>query len=154
MRQRKNVVRQRLWLARLRTMIRNRIHTVVDPHPQLERPVVKYLFSNPGKAWMKRAPLPVADRTLLDEDLGLDSLLQTQIDALESIIAADNTRSPLAVRLQTLPGIGKILASVIALEIDQIERFTTADKLCAYAGLVPTTHASGGKMTHEKSATC
>jgi transposase len=147
-RQRKNVIRQRLWLARLRTMIRNRIHTVVDRHPQLERPAVKDLFSNQGKAWMKRAPLPVADRTLLDEDLALHSLLQTQIDALEAIIVADNTRSPLAVRLQTLPGVGKILAPVIALEIDQIERFTTADKLCAYAGLVPTTHASGGKITH------
>jgi transposase len=45
-RQRKNAIRQRLWLARLRTMIRNRIHTVVDRHPHLERPTVKDLFSN------------------------------------------------------------------------------------------------------------
>jgi transposase len=52
------------------------------------------------------------------------------------------------VRLQTLPGVGKILAPVIALEIDQIKRFRHADKLCAYAGLVPTTHASGGKVGH------
>ena len=34
-RQRKNVVRQRLWLARVRTMIRNRIHCVIDRHPRL-----------------------------------------------------------------------------------------------------------------------
>ena len=40
------------------------------------------------------------------------------------------------------------MAPVIALEIDQIERFATADRLCAYAGLVPTTHASGGKIAH------
>ena len=40
------------------------------------------------------------------------------------------------------------LAPVLALEIDQIERFRHADKLCAYAGLVPTTHASGGKVAH------
>jgi hypothetical protein len=33
--------------------------------------LVKDLFSNQGKAWMKRAALPVADRTLLDEDLAL-----------------------------------------------------------------------------------
>ena len=74
-RQRKNVVRQRLWLARLRTMIRNRIHCVIDRHPQLERPAVKDLFSNQGKAWMKRASLPTADRTLLDDDLALHALL-------------------------------------------------------------------------------
>lgn len=34
------------------------------------------------------------------------------------------------------------------MEIDQIEHFTRTDKLCAYAGLVPTTHASGGKIAH------
>ena len=34
------------------------------------------------------------------------------------------------------------------MEIEQIERFTRTDKLCAYAGLVPTTHASGGKIAH------
>jgi transposase len=147
-RQRKNVIRQRLWLARLRTMIRNRIHCVVDRHPQLARPAVKDIFSNQGKAWMKRAPLPAADRKLLDDDLALHAVLQTQIDALETIIVADNAANPLAVRLQTLPDVGQILAPVIALEIDQIKRFRTADKLCAYAGLVPTTHASGGKISH------
>ena len=147
-RQRKNVVRQRLWLARVRTMIRNRIHCVIDRHPLLERPAVKDVFSNQGKAWMKRAPLPPADRILLDDDLAIHALLQTQVDALEKIIVADNTTNPLAVRLQTLPGVGKILAPVLALEIDQIKRFATADKLCTYAGLVPTTHATGGKISH------
>jgi transposase len=146
-RQRKNVVRQRLWLARVRTMIRNRIHTVVDRHPHLERPAVKDLFSNAGKAWMKRAPLPAADRTLLDEDLALHSLVQNHIDALEAVIATDNQKNPVARRLQSLPG---ILAPVIALEIDDITRFAHADKLCAYAGLVPTTHASGGKIAHRR----
>jgi transposase len=97
---------------------------------------------------MKRAPLPPADRTLLDDDLAIHALLQTQVDALEKIIVADNAANPLAERLQTLPGVGKILAPVLALEIDQIARFPTADKLCAYAGLVPTTHASGGKIAH------
>ena len=54
-RQRKNVVRQRLWRARVRTMIRNRIHCVIDRHPLLERPAMKDILSNQGKAWMKRA---------------------------------------------------------------------------------------------------
>jgi hypothetical protein len=71
-------------------MIRNRIHSVIDRHAQLKRPVVKDLFSNQGKAWMKRAALPVADRTLLDEDLALHTFLQTQIDALEAIIVAED----------------------------------------------------------------
>jgi transposase len=147
-RQRKNVIRQRLWLARLRTMIRNRIHSVVDRHPHLERPAVKDIFSNQGKAWLKRVPLPPTERTLLDEDLELHALLQTHIAALEADIVVADDVNPLATRLQTLPGVGKILAAVVALELDRVDRFARADKLCAYAGLVPTTHASGGKIAH------
>jgi len=129
-------------------MVRNRIHTVIDRYPKLERPAVKDIFCNQGKAWMKRAALPSADRKLLDDDLALHAELQSQIDSLEQMIVAESAQSPLASRLQTLPGVGKILAPVIALEIDTIGRFNTADKLCAYAGLVPTTHASGGKISH------
>jgi hypothetical protein len=53
--------------------------------------------------------LPPAGRTLLDDDLAIHALLQTQVDALEKTIVADNAANPLAVRLQTLPGVGKIL---------------------------------------------
>ena len=50
--------------------------------------------------------------------------------------------------LLSVPGIGPTLAAVIGCEIDQIERFGSADKLCGYAGVVPTTHSSGGKVYH------
>jgi len=36
-------------------------------------------------------------------------------------------------------------------EIDRIERFPTSNKLCSYAGLVPSTYSSGGK-THSGGA--
>ncbi len=127
-RQKKNTVRQRLWLARVRTMVRNRIHIVLDRHPRIERP----------------AP----DRQLLDEDLELHELLDRHIRALEDRIESDNAAHVDAVRLRTLPGVGKVLGPVIALEIDGVARFQSADRLCAYAGLVPTTHSSGGKTSH------
>jgi transposase len=147
-RQKKNTVRQRLWLARLRTMVRNRIHTVLDRHPKIERPAVKDPFSNQGKAWMKRVGLPEPDRQLLTEDLELHDLLESHIRALEARIETDNADHLDGVRLRTLPGVGKVLGPVIALEIDGITRFKTADKFCAYAGLVPTTYSSGGKTSH------
>ncbi|MCW5547561.1 MAG: IS110 family transposase [Opitutaceae bacterium] len=147
-RQKKNTVRQRLWLARVRTMVRNRIHTVLDRHPRLERPAVKDPFSQRGKAWMKRVVLPAPDRQLLTEDLELHELIERHIHALEDRIEADNAANAEARRLRTLPGVGKVLGPVIALEIDGIARFRTPDKLCAYAGLVPTTYSSGGKTSH------
>jgi len=47
--------------------------------------------------------------------------------------------------LLTLPGVGLTLAVVIALEVGDVARFPTAEKLAAYAGTTPRVHASGGK---------
>jgi hypothetical protein len=51
-------------------------------------------------------------------------------------------------RILSLPGMGPILAAVVDSEIDEIGRFESAQKLCGYAGLCPTTSSSGGK-THQ-----
>jgi transposase len=121
---------------------------VLDRHPRIERPAHKDPFCNQGKAWMKRVELPAADRQLLDDDLEMHELLDKHIRAIEDRIETDNAAHADALRLRTLPGVGKVLGPVIALEIDGVSRFKTADKFCAYAGLVPTTHSSGGKTSH------
>ena len=50
--------------------------------------------------------------------------------------------------LKSIPGIGPFFSVLILYEIDEISRFRDEKKLCAYAGLVPSTHASGGKVFH------
>ena len=50
--------------------------------------------------------------------------------------------------LQTLPGIGPLLGTVLALEIGDVRRFATAEKLAAYAGTTPRVHASGGRIRY------
>src|SRR6059036_954218 len=47
--------------------------------------------------------------------------------------------------LMTLPGVGFILAVVIALEVGDVGRFARAEKLAGYAGTTPRVHSSGGK---------
>jgi transposase len=49
-----------------------------------------------------------------------------------------------SIHVRSLPGMGPILAAVVVTEIDGIERFPSAQKLCGYAGLCPSTHSSGG----------
>ena len=48
--------------------------------------------------------------------------------------------------LLTRPGVGLTLAVVIALEVGDVMRFATAEKLAGYAGTTPRVHASGGKV--------
>lgn len=52
--------------------------------------------------------------------------------------------------LESVPGIGELSAVLIRYEIDDIERFVSASKLCSYAGLVPSTYSSGGKTYQGK----
>jgi len=149
-RARKNLLRQRLYWARLRTMLRNRIHALLDRQRVLELPQCSDLFGAKGLGFLRRLELPEPDGTLLREQLALHDLIFTQMRAQEKRIAAEFSNDKMTAHLLSIPGIGPTLSTVIASEIDSIERFPSADKLCSYAGVVPTTEASGGKVYHGK----
>ncbi|MDD4096761.1 MAG: IS110 family transposase, partial [Oscillospiraceae bacterium] len=70
----------------------------------------------------------------------LDFLLQ-QINELDKAIrtAVAQTQSPIL----SIPGIGPTLAAIILAEIGDIHRFSSPDKLQAFAGLDPSTYQSG-----------
>jgi transposase len=147
-RRRKNVLRQRLYWARMRTMLRNRIHALLDRQRQLELPQCSDIFGVRGLGFLRRLQLPEPDATLLQEQLALHDLIAQQMKAQEKRIAAEFADEAMHCRLMSVPGIGPTLAAVIACEIDSLERFSSADKLCSYAGVVPTTRSSGGKIAH------
>ena len=46
-------------------------------------------------------------------------------------------------QLMSIPGVGTVLAATILSEIDDISRFSSADKLLAYVGLDPSVKQSG-----------
>ena len=50
--------------------------------------------------------------------------------------------------LTTVPGIGYYSALLIKSEIGDVTRFPSDESLCAYAGLVPSVHASGSHVRH------
>jgi transposase len=50
--------------------------------------------------------------------------------------------------LTTIPGVGYYSALLIISEIGAINRFPDSNHLCSYAGLVPSTHSSGGVTYH------
>jgi transposase len=144
-RRRKNLLRQRLYWSRLRTRLRNRVHALVDRH-DAPLPQCSDLFGRKGSRALEALELPAPDDLILREHMEMLELMRSQMRDQEGAIAAANRSDPIARRLLSIPGIGAILAAVIAAEIDSIERFADSSHLCAYAGLVPTTHASGGHV--------
>jgi transposase len=147
-RRRKNLLRQRLYWSRLRTRLRNRVHALVDRQHDISLPQCSDLFGRKGTCALETLELPAPDGQLLREHLQVLEVLRDQIKNQEKEIAQTNAQDRLSRRLLSLPGVGPILGAVIATEIDQIERFTDASHLCAYAGLVPGTYASGGHVYH------
>lgn len=143
----KNLLRQRAWLIRQRTGIKNRIHSILDRN-HLELPEISDVFGARGKAWLVALELRAPDDRLLNAHLDLFDGIQKQVRETERWIDEALKEHPDLKILMSVPGVGKLLGALIALEIDGIERFETPEKLCAYAGLVPSLHQSGLNKHH------
>ena len=78
----------------------------------------------------------------LDRYLTTLELLNSQIDELSETIQKTAKLDYNCQLIMTIPGISFFSALVIKSEIGDIKRFGNANKLCSYAGLVPSTYAS------------
>ncbi len=149
-REQRRRLRQRMFLVRVSTMVKNRVHTLVDRHPELSRQAAGWsdLFGRAGRAWLEQVALPAGEADLLRTDLQLLEAVQTQIKASNRWVSQLAKKDVRAKLLTTIPGIGDFFAVLLAVEIDDVSRFSRPQKLAAYAGLVPSTYASGGYTHH------
>jgi transposase len=145
----KNLVRHRMFLVRVQTMTKNRIHVLLDRYPVLRQDFGPGdWFTGLGIRYLREAPLPEHDRFILDSELSLLEHLRGQIQQADRWLVGVGQKDVRVKRLMTIPGIGKAFALLILSEIDAVQRFRTDKKLHAYAGLVPSTYASGGRTFH------
>lgn len=149
-REAKNILRQRMFFVRMQTMVKNRIHTILDRHPEVmsEAPDVSDLFGASGMEWLKQVVLPGQDNQLLASELELLEVLKRKISVSNGIVKELAKGDKTVKLLRSIPGLGPFFSVLVAKEIDDIGRFRDEKKLCAYAGLVPSTYASGGKVFH------
>lgn len=82
---------------------------------------------------------------------GQIALLAMQIKALEKRIARELKPNPVVRRLRRIPGIGRLNAWTIYLEIDGIERFETERRFFSYSRLAPGSDNSGGRTRNKRS---
>lgn len=72
-------------------------------------------------------------------------ILKSEIKKFEEGIKREAILSNDAKLLMGIPGISFFSALLITSEIGDYKRFSSSRKLCSFAGLVPSVHASGGK---------
>jgi transposase len=138
-RQLRALLRHRVQLVRLRTLLRNRIHAVLADHGY-GRPAG--CWSGPGRDWLASLPLPAASREVAEDGLALIDATEARIDRLDGEIRQRARSDPRVKVLTQLPGVGPFTALVILAEIGDITRFPTARKLASWAGLTPTVRGS------------
>jgi transposase len=71
--------------------------------------------------------------------------LDASIDALEDEIAKANAQNPTSQLLDEIPGIGPLIASVIAASVPDPGVFKSGRDFAAWLGLTPRQNSSGGK---------
>jgi len=74
-----------------------------------------------------------------------------QIQALEALLAAH--QRPFAAdlqRLQTIPGVGPVVAATGVAVFAEVQRFPDAKHAASYAGLTPSTYQSGSRDVHAR----
>ncbi len=139
--------RTRMVLSHQRTQLKNRVHATVGKYG--------FVVEGASDAFGKRGrkiltelltKLPPhteqALRGVLDQLDHLSKNLQMIEGKMIEVFAPCSQTT----WLKTLPGVGDILAVVIWTEIGTIERFSRAEQLASYCGLVAREHSSGGKI--------
>jgi transposase len=143
---RKQLWRERIWLVRMQTRLKNRIRRFLDHH-HISVPDYSDLFGGGGMSFLNQLKLVGSAQTILKTQLTLLAVYREQIQTIQREAQAATRHMPAVRYLESLPGFGDVLAPIAALEIGEINRFPSAGSLAAYCGLVPSVSSSGG-ITH------
>jgi transposase len=150
---RQKVLRARSYMVKMRTQVKNRIHALMGTQKEEIREAAggySDLFGKRGLEWLRGLELEEPDVEILGELIEIYETLCGKIGKFDKDVKRMVEEDPDCGLLKSIPGIGDFFAAVIKGEIGDIGRFPSVSKLCSYAGLVPSTHASGGKVWHGK----
>src|SRR6266511_3201397 len=88
-----------------------------------------------GLTLLERAGVPEVWRRSVSECLALIDFLDARIAPLEAELGPFAKADPRAALLDTIPGVAELLALTIAVEIGEISRFASPEKLVSYGRL-------------------
>jgi transposase len=151
-------LRARSDLVRMRTMLKNRTHSILHRRGILNP--LKDLFTKPGRQWLSEMKLDEAGRQILDRYLAVIDQLEESIDestaSLNQLARSQRWCKQVAL-LRTMPGVGPVTSLTILAELGDINRFASRASVSNYAGIVPVVRSSNeksfsGHITHRGPA--
>ena len=142
----RELVRYRMTLVRLRSQLKTRIRSVLFKVG--ERIPTANIAGPKARGMLSKFNLRDIYRDEINSCLSLTEGFTTQIEEFEEKIEKQANLDDDTRLLMTIPGISFFSALLITAEIGDYRRFPSGRKLCCFAGLVPSIHASGGKIRH------
>lgn len=137
-------------LARRRLqLVRSRTSHILSVENQLTRQTGQHIRSNDVKRLnaetVAAIGLPDDVTRGMAANVAVIQTLNQEIDKLEERLLEEVKKTPGWVLLNGIPGIGKVLATVIVLEIGTISRFADVGDFASYARCVDSARMSNGK---------
>ncbi len=106
--------------------------------------------------WLADLTFPYASsKEVLDRLLAILQAIETQIAQINASLVRSSKQAPINTQIELLrsvPGIGLTTALIIYAELYDMSRFSSAEKLCSFIGLVPHM-SSSGERTYTGSLT-
>jgi transposase len=152
-RQAQRVLRQRAFYVSAMTALKNRVHAFLAQQKEEVREEVARetnIFSAKGQKVLMGLEMGRGEKRLLEALLKTYRHLETRIEESTGLVEKLFEESREAQLIRTIPGFGKYLSVLVAVEIADLARFADAAHLHAYAGVIPSTHSSGDRTHHGK----
>jgi len=142
----RELLRYRASLVKIQTGIKNKIHTVLAKN-NIDHSYTD-LFGKEGMTFLHSLSMAENYKIALEGYLTVLDTVRREIKRASTKVQQLAEEDRDAMLLMTIPGVGYYSALLIKSEIGDVRRFPSAKQLCSYAGLVPSTHASGNTCYH------
>lgn len=142
----RELLRYRASLVKIQTEVKNKIHSILAKNNVSHG--YSDLFGKQGMAFLGSLSLAENYKIALEGYLSVLDTVRQEIKVASRRVQRLAEEDRDAMLLMTVPGVGYYSALLIKSEIGDVKRFPSAKQLCSYAGLVPSTYASGNTCYH------
>jgi transposase len=139
-REMRELVRYRAKLAALRTSAKGQIHAVMAKHGIL--PELGRMFGPGGQALIDEMPFEGVYALRVESLRDLLELYERELNMVERQMRAMFKDHAGYKAIQSICGVGPVMAGIFVAEIGDVSRFPSARHLCSWAGLTPSVRDS------------
>lgn len=143
----RDLARKRMQLVRSRTSHILAIENIMARQQAVK--ITSNIIKRLTAEGVEQMGLPADVSLAIQSNLAVTITLGAQIDLLEKRLQESVGERPDYVLLSSVPGIGRILATIILLETGSIDRFAAVGNFASYARCVDSQHTSNGKKKGE-----